>query len=37
MQAYLSLAIGKQQIAWAAYLGGLKQTLAGHTLRWLNR
>ena len=37
MQTYPSLAIGNQQIAWDAYLGGLTQGLAGRVLRWLSR
>ena len=37
MQAYPSLAMGNQQIAWDAYLDGLTQGLAGRVLRWLSR
>ena len=37
MQAYPSLAMGNQQIAWDAYLGGLTQGIAGRVLRWLSR
>ena len=37
MQAYPSLAMGNQQIAWNAYLGGLTQGLTGRVLRWLTR
>lgn len=35
MQAYPSPAIGNQQIAGDAYLGGLTQRLTGCALRWL--
>ena len=37
MQAYPSVAMGNQQIAWDAYLGGLTQGFTGRVLRWLSR
>ena len=37
MQAYPSLAMGNQQIAWEAYLDGLTRGFAGRALRWLSR
>lgn len=37
MQAYPTLAMANQQIAWDAYLDGLTRGLAGRALRWLSR
>lgn len=37
MQAYPSVAMGNQQIAWDAYLDGLTQGFTGRALRWLSR
>lgn len=37
MQAYPSLAVGNQHIAWESYLDGLTRGIAGHVLRWLSR
>ena len=37
MQAYPSLAMGNQHIAWESYLDGLARGITGRVLRWLGR
>ena len=37
IQAYPSLAMGNQHIAWESYLDGLKRGITGRVLRWLVR